>query len=408
MNDMSRPHSASRLSEDIGDVLSAIRRLIAEDEALDHARDRLHCEKPPHDPGSGLAYRFGGPSALARRMVQDGPAARDGQPGGTDFADHALIPPPRPRLIADQHVPPARGAHGGLVARRDLPPRRDAAPAAEPQELAPLRLGDSDRVDVLPKQVCGDPLPGAPQVQPAAGRSDAIRETAAVIVSTDEDDFAEAFGAKARMRPDAEPRAPADLTAEVNDQPATAAIDGVTIANTPPAADFWAAYRQSDESEDHPASPDTTSLAEMKNPAGDQALPAGLSPAGTLSSGSPDPVCMTIPAYLAETGAEEATTRPAPAADGEADVAVSDAGTAMDTPAVAALETVAPPSRDGAADNEVATDSSAADEATVREVIREIIQEELHGELGQRFSRNLRAVIRREVAAAIDEHLERI
>ncbi len=49
-----------------------------------------------------------------------------------------------------------------------------------------------------------------------------------------------------------------------------------------------------------------------------------------------------------------------------------------------------------------------ADEATVRDVIRELIQEELHGELGQRFSRNLRAVIRREVAAAIDDHLERL
>ena len=37
------------------------------------------------------------------------------------------------------------------------------------------------------------------------------------------------------------------------------------------------------------------------------------------------------------------------------------------------------------------------------DLLREMIQEELQGEMGQRFSRNLRAVIRREIAAAIDE-----
>jgi len=32
----------------------------------------------------------------------------------------------------------------------------------------------------------------------------------------------------------------------------------------------------------------------------------------------------------------------------------------------------------------------------------------LQGEMGQRFSRNLRAVIRREIAAAMDDQLDRI
>ena len=44
----------------------------------------------------------------------------------------------------------------------------------------------------------------------------------------------------------------------------------------------------------------------------------------------------------------------------------------------------------------------------VRSQIREMIQSELQGELGQRFSRNLRIVIRREIAAAVDDQFDRL
>lgn len=44
----------------------------------------------------------------------------------------------------------------------------------------------------------------------------------------------------------------------------------------------------------------------------------------------------------------------------------------------------------------------------VRNQIRELIQCEMQGELGQRFSRNLRIVIRREIAAAIDDQFDRV
>jgi len=47
------------------------------------------------------------------------------------------------------------------------------------------------------------------------------------------------------------------------------------------------------------------------------------------------------------------------------------------------------------------------EEQSIRDLLRDMIQEELHGELGQRFARNLRAVIRREVAAAIDDQIDR-
>lgn len=52
--------------------------------------------------------------------------------------------------------------------------------------------------------------------------------------------------------------------------------------------------------------------------------------------------------------------------------------------------------------------ASAQEDEQIREILREMIREEMHGDLGQRFSQNLRAVIRREVAAAIDDQLDRL
>ena len=44
--------------------------------------------------------------------------------------------------------------------------------------------------------------------------------------------------------------------------------------------------------------------------------------------------------------------------------------------------------------------------AQLRILLREMVREELQGEMGERFSGNLRAVIRREVADSLDRHLE--
>ncbi|MEE2862550.1 MAG: hypothetical protein VYB46_17345 [Pseudomonadota bacterium] len=45
------------------------------------------------------------------------------------------------------------------------------------------------------------------------------------------------------------------------------------------------------------------------------------------------------------------------------------------------------------------------DEGSLRERLNEMIREELQGEMGARFSSNIRAVIRREVATAVDDRL---
>ena len=43
------------------------------------------------------------------------------------------------------------------------------------------------------------------------------------------------------------------------------------------------------------------------------------------------------------------------------------------------------------------------DEEQLRELINSIVREELQGELGDRISRNLRKLIRRELAAVLEE-----
>lgn len=48
------------------------------------------------------------------------------------------------------------------------------------------------------------------------------------------------------------------------------------------------------------------------------------------------------------------------------------------------------------------TDSDLPNGSVLRNLIREVIRQELHGEMGGRFSRNLRTVIRQEVAAALE------
>ncbi|WCR09950.1 hypothetical protein JHW45_12835 [Paracoccus stylophorae] len=354
--------NAARLSEDIGDVLSAIRRLIAEDEGLTPPRDRP--DTPPdaptidEDAGEFLARRHGGNAALARRLVGDGDAAgralqrpadlaaalcrasdaagQDGDPWPLgQAANDPGAARPRPVIpetpIPNTAPPPQRDARPGDRAAQD----GSGAPAAAhalrsvpsvkmPQdgEAVPLRLDASRRVEAAREEggwrgwLRSRPRTPAPVPETVAA-------TPPARTSVDDNDFAEAFDWKARMRP--------DLPAPVQDlAPAAAA---------------------------HPAEDDTQDDSAVAD------IPA------------PD---------FAE---------------------VLDAVTRAD----AAGEPQQPqPPADAVATQDDAGLAAQLSEQRIRDLLRDMIQEELHGELGERFSRNLRAVIRREVAAAIDDQLDRL
>lgn len=416
MNDLSRPHSAARLSEDIGDVLSAIRRLIAEDEALDYARDRLQRQQPADDAGEALAERFGGDAALARQMVRDSAARRE-HPASTGptpvFSDHRLTAQ-RARLVADPDMVPAHGLHPALVARREPPLRRGGDATAEPRPLLPLRLGDSDRVDsaILADQELDDwsDAIGPQTIAHLFAAMPPLPSAEAISVRSPDDgegaDFAEAFDAKARMRPEPPAQDLGDPALSVMDvrlpAPAPAAIDdegdlsgnGAASGDAGEPADFWAAYLQSQGPLDPHQGDDQ---AAVDDPDIAEAVPATAEISRVTAA-------MTIPAYPDEPQPcdVEVTLEPEQIAEAACDGALAQIGAESES----APAQTPPQGASGAGEQEA--DPEDADAAVIHAVIREIIQEELHGELGQRFSRNLRAVIRREVAVAIDEHLERI
>ncbi|AUH65403.1 hypothetical protein CX676_15535 [Paracoccus zhejiangensis] len=411
---MTCPQEAARLSEDIGDVLSAIRRLIAEDEAQDFARDRLlrqqsAVEEPRKDAGEDLAERFGGNAALARQLVRDGRAAADragAAPAGPNFIEHPLTAP-RPRLIADLQVPPARAVHAELVARRDPPLRHESGESSAAGALPPLRLDRADRVDsrLVADQGSGDQaaeiwpddFADFYKVGPDPIPSDPIPAT--FTQRTEDDDFAEAFEAKSRMRPevlmpvrggaaadDATPVAEAEA-------PETEAGEHAEVIGTETGpTDFWAAYLQiGDEVAMHREVEEVT-------PPIDHGDDAAIAAAGW--TGMAIPSCIS-PDPFAEDLDDPASASTEAEADQPADGSKNPVATPPDE--VETVRASGPDYIPGSGPSALPTDDDQ-----LRDLIREMIQEELHGELGQRFSRNLRAVIRREVAAAIDEHLERI
>lgn len=288
MADPRLSQNAARLSEDIGDVLTAIRRMIADDDALSTARDHIRAGRDglvQEDAGEFLARRHGGNAALARQMVES--AAR---PSPSPAAAEPIEAPAIPQFI--------------LRARPEV---------ASASNVTPLRLEPERRVDEpeTPK-VSGwrawlrqDIREPAPQVEVQPIPAPVMPQPAIEDGADDADAFAEAFDWKARMRPEPAETAPVALP-EV--RPAEQRLSG------------WAL--------------------------------------------SPEPAPFDPVAHLAA----------------EAEAFDADLRTR------------------GAPDSE---------DETIREMLRAMVQEELNGELGQRFSANLRAVIRREVAAAIDAQLDR-
>lgn len=228
--------NAARLSEDIGDVLSAIRRMIADDDALSSARDGIRTERTglvQDDAGEFLARRYGGNAALARQMVET--AAR-----------------PVPAPVAAEPEPEPAPAIPQFILRA----KPEVVPVAN---VSPLRLGAERRITEpeAPKasgwrawlrpetrepepQVEREPVPApANLAQPVQDFGD------------DADDFAEAFDWKARMRPEIEEPAPAILAeARPGEQrlsgwvlpPEPAAVD--TVAQLAAEAEAFAAEQQ--------------------------------------------------------------------------------------------------------------------------------------------------------------------
>ncbi|MDO5704957.1 MAG: hypothetical protein Q4G49_07775 [Paracoccus sp. (in: a-proteobacteria)] len=281
MNDMTHPNTAARISDDIGDVLSAIRRLIAEDEAMgdDAAQD---------EPlklavgGDVLARRYGGNAALARQMVLSSHSGAEPDAAETrvapdeilEFADETAMHPFEAAVLAIQ----------------------DDAEDDAPAESTPLRLSEADRV--IPSDAENEQM-AAPRRRSRWAR----------------------IGIPTYRRQTSQPAEP--QPAAIGEEPTSFAAENTPMIEA--VADIPVADMVADIAADLPP------VEDMPVPPPVEAAPVAV---------APEP-----------------------------------AATNADVP------------------------------QALRALIREMIQEELHGELGQRFSRNLRAVIRREVLAAIDDRM---
>ncbi len=426
MADPRNAQSASRLSEDIGDVLNAIRRMIAEDDALGTARERLIAERDAldslvqEDAGEFLARRYGGNAALARRLagiteqqVEEPAAAEEGWPFGerANAADAVRPSVATPAETVERDEQPRNDLARILSAGIAQQDRGTAADAAVPGPAA----NGPDAPRGWRAWVAPEPRPSrwaAPE-QPEDTEADSFEALVA------QNDFDEALDWKSRMRPDLDQVVAAAPADEIVADP----VDEVPTAVAEQTSDL--------PEETAPAQPVPVAPVFSSSFAGYQALfsVSGLSVAGLdAAGGAPAGIWSLthaggVPATDAGVTVADAAMPEAAIDDDRADdsLAASAAVAAAedaDAPEAAALllsdaAIVSEPAQASVAESVPAVAATVTglapedEEASIRDLLREMIQEELHGELGERFSRNIRAVIRREVAAAIDAHLER-
>ncbi len=426
---MADPRSeAAAGADDLTDVLGAIRRLLAEDEATKFAPvPRIGVIN--EDAAEFLARRHGGNAALARHMVRRAGdpgqvlrAVRDradlpvrGQPDtGTDTPPAMPVQPENPPFSAWRRpVFSASFSHPAAPQPEDEPSQESAHPTNDLVRTLSRTLAAVPEVDAVDEDEVAqpdDPVPPlrldmADRVEAPAAAEDAVRFTAAVPMTQaelaaefeamlEEDDFAEAFDWKARAQSEA-------------DVPQEDAIPAVAETVAP-----------------DPVDPEPLASEPVGAIAGETAEEPSPQP-HRLSFLRPSAWVFRLPEP--EVAPKVVPQQPAPARPVE-DVAASDSLVAPVAPLVervsesrdpvsetsakgvpaaeaSGLRTVSP---EAVADEAAPQGFSDDDDEGIRDLLRELIREELNGELGERFSRNLRVLVRREIAAAIDAELSRL
>ncbi|MDM7458568.1 MAG: hypothetical protein P3W94_004280, partial [Paracoccus sp. (in: a-proteobacteria)] len=130
--------------EDFGEVLQNIRRLVAEDEALSAARDRLaqaRLQVQHEDPADFLARRYGGNAALARQLADVQGSVRDPE---TSVAQGTPSAQSSSSAAGQAFTPPLIGTQTAETDDPDAWPHEAMANAPEaprPHNNLAMRLG---------------------------------------------------------------------------------------------------------------------------------------------------------------------------------------------------------------------------------------------------------------------------
>ena len=346
---MSEPMS----SVEIEDVLSSIRRLVSEDLR---------------------------PSAAAR------PAAP--APQGPADADGRLILTPALRVVGGETEAEVEAAAEAEASEPEV------ADSAEAPAAAPL-FEDTSDLDVTPEDRAED------RAEDGYEAVDALDfDTADAPADTDDD------------RPDVVAEAPAADAASV--------IEGVMASLSQQVHDDNWEPETGDTIEDHPAlhwadgawaepgprSPDFDRIDQAEEA---ELAPVETSPQGLEAWGEPEG---WAEAMSPEAAFDAAVFELTPEAALPPEAGAPEGGDAAEAEAIAAIEAMRVAEELEQATMERLEDESAAgpglfdsdeggfDEEALREIVRDIIREELQGTLGERITRNVRKLVRAEVARA--------
>lgn len=427
--------------DDLNEVLNAIRRLLAEDEAA-KSGSRSRSDVINEDSAEFLARRHGGNAALARQMVhtakehaqalravrgyadwptQKGEPVTDTKVMGVDSAQ-----PEAAMALASEK--PVSGTSSAPFTAQPIGHQDDAQPLQRPRNdlartlsqsfatanivleregedvvvdlgigkngqpqpddaITPLRLDTASRI-AAPEDLVNRFSAAAPLTQ-----AELATEFEAML---EEDDFAESFDGKGCVRVEAvSSEAPQALNAMEPSVPAALSEEPADELPPPPRRlaflrpSAWAFRTYVPETV-----PVSVSLSDQAAPDG----PVDEVVASPLTRDMDDTPRM-----------EQAIAAPSePYASSDFDAALQE-GQREEAVQPASCEMVAPLGNSNhSGSGQSANDISGEDDEAIRDLLRELIREELQGELGERFSRNLRALVRREIAAAIDAELSRL
>lgn len=363
--------------EDMGDVLASIRRLIAQEPALAAPRDPA----PPAPPATDVANLPPEPALPTRtadlaRAVEAAAARINAASERAEAVRQSGEPQPPLRLRPDALIPDA------LV------------PAAEPTRLPEGRLRLSAALAVVEPGPEAETGTIAPPPAPEAGtHGQAVPDPVPTAPTQPELAEPELAQPAPALGPQVARLIRAAQDGQFDPEPPVQALSSaaglVAAAPAAPAQTPPQPIGQADAPLPHaPAIP-----------AAPLAPPAAAVAQAVVARGAAEALA-AAPAGEVAQATETAPRAPVPTAPAIRQSAVADA------PGRLPERLAADPFEDSAALHLFApADEDIPNGSILRSLLREAIRQELHGEMGSRFSRNLRQVIRHEVSRAVAEAL---
>ncbi|WP_019296121.1 MULTISPECIES: hypothetical protein [unclassified Leisingera] len=376
---------------EIEDVLSSIRRLVSEDTRQQPAAP---------EPAARLVLTPALRVQESDAPVSGLPAAEPDAEQDTEAAE-AVAKPAEPAEQAAEDLPQtgfeAQEQGGDTAAIADTAAAEDLAASLAPEPPLAFRHHrdrDIGRTDAdAPQETAEDQAPSAAAADPAEtdapwGNPETTLFAAAAGAGQHADDEAGDEGTHAEGEADAEKAAPVLLTEE-------------SLASTTAGARAASVVRKIAELEARGTAAQNRARQHWEPDSQTEAPFAGAGPDTIEWRDEPLPLRRTRRADNGIPDAAAEDIAPDTAADPASAEAALDPETAADS-----LETAVEDAVTGAAMDTLAEEGgdSYLDEDALRDLVASIVREELQGPLGERITRNVRKLVRREIHRALAAH----